>query len=423
MTSIETNPCTREIQVEIPAEVVANETETIVQKYQKHARIPGFRRGKVPATIIRQRFAEDLRSEVVETLFPRYFRQETEKQGLMPVSPPRFTDMQIQEGQPLRFKATFEVLPEIEVSGYKEVQAEKKDTSVSEEEVAKALESIREQHASYNPVEEDRPLADGDFAQASFNGRAKDDADAKPVNVEEVLVEIGGSNTVHEFSDNLRGLKVGEQKSFEVTYSADHGEQRLAGKTLTYEVTVKGIKQKQMPELNDEFAKQVGDFETLDTLTEFIRKSIAEDKQHHADNEAKDKILEELVAKHDFPVPEALVEHQIDLRLERGLRALAHQGMRTEDLKKLDMGRLRAAQRDNALKEVRATLLLDRIAKLENIEVSEEEVTKELEALAKQSKQGLEDLRARLTQEMALDKIRDRIREAKTLDFLYRQSA
>ncbi|HEX8990569.1 MAG TPA: hypothetical protein VF784_02730, partial [Anaerolineales bacterium] len=173
----------------------------------------------------------------------------------------------------------------------------------------------------------------------------------------------------------------------------------------------------------DDFAKQVGDFESLEALKTFLRESIAHDKQHHAENEAKDKLLEELVAKHDFPVPEALVEHQIDLRLDRGLRALAAQGMRTEDLKKLDMGRLRAAQRDNALKEVRATLLLDRIAKLENIEVSEEEVTKELEVLAKQSNQGLDDLRARLTRDLSLDKIRDRIRESKTLDFLYRQSA
>jgi trigger factor len=423
LTSIETNPCTREIQVEVPADVVATETQDLIQKYQKLARIPGFRRGKVPATVIRQRFAEDIRNEVAENLIPRYFRQETEKLGLAPVSQPRVTDLHLHDGEPLRFKATFEVMPEIEVTGYKELQPERKDTSVSDDDVQKALDTLRDQQASYNAVEEERSLGDGDYAQASFNGRSKDQPDAEPVKVDEVLVEIGGPNTVREFSDNLRGMKPGEEKTFEVIYAADFRDSRLAGKTMTYEVKVNGIKQKQVPELNDEFAKQVGEFETLDALKQRIRESLEHERQHNAEHEAKDKIVEELLAKNDFPVPEALVEHQIDLRLERGLRALAQQGMRLEDLKKLDTGRLRAAQREQALKEVRATLLLERIAEMEKIEVTDEEVDKEIEALAKQSNQTVDDIKSRLTRDGALDRIRNRIREEKTLDFLYRKSA
>ena len=423
MTATESNPCTRQIQIEIPADVVSQEKESIIQRYQKQARLPGFRKGKVPATVIRQRFAEELNSDVIEALIPRYLERETEKQGLTPVSQPRVSDLHLHEGEPLRFKATFEVLPEIEVSGYEELRPEKKDTSVSDEEVERALGSIREQQASYNAVEEDRPLQDGDFAQASFDGRAKDDPEASPVHVDEVLVEIGGSNTVREFSDNLRGMKTGESKTFEVAYPQDFSDERLAGKTMMYDVAIKGIKQKQVPELTDDFAKSVGDFETLDALKQRVRESLQHEKEHAAEHEAKDKIVDELLAKNDFPVPDALVERAIDSRLERGVRALAAQGMSAEALKKLDFGRLRAGQREQALREVKASLLLEKIADKEKIEVSEEDVEREVQSLASQTKQSPESVRARLTRDGVLDRIRNRIRSEKTLDFLYRRSA
>src|SRR6185437_11119867 len=192
------------------------------------ARLPGFRRGHVPSTLIRQRFAEDIKTDIVENLVPRYFREQAEKQGLHPVSQPRITDLQIQEGEPLRFKASFEILPEVEVSGYKELRVDKADTGVSGQEVEDALKNLREQHASYTPVE-GRTLADGDFAQVSFNGVPKEPG-SKPVNVDEVLVEIGGANTMAEFTENLRGLSAGEERTFDVTYPQDFSEERLGGK-------------------------------------------------------------------------------------------------------------------------------------------------------------------------------------------------
>jgi trigger factor len=414
--------CTREIQVEVPADVVASQTESILQKYQKLARLPGFRRGKVPVSVIRQRFAEDVKSEVVESLVPKYFQQESEKQGLTPVSQPQVSDLHLKEGEPLRFKATFEVMPEIEVSGYRELRPEVKDVSVGDEEVEKALEELREQHASYNAVEDNRPLADGDFAQVAFTGTPKEEG-GKPVNVDEVLVEIGGPNTVKEFSENLRGARPGEVRTFDVTYAPDFAEPRLAGKTLTYAVTVKAVKTKHLPELNDDFAKELGDFADVQALRQKVRESLERDKQHAAEHEAKDKIVEELVQRHDFPVPEALVERQIDLRLERGMRALAAQGMRAEDLKKMDLTRLRVGQREQAVKEVKLSLILDRIAEAEHIEATEEEINKEVEALAGQAKQPVEEVRARLTRDGVLDRIRRRIRSEKTLDYLYRQPA
>jgi trigger factor len=434
LSSTETkDSCLREVQVEVPADVVTTQTETVVRKYTKLARVPGFRKGKVPASVVRQRFAEELKSEVAEALVPQYFREETEKQGLKPISQPRVTDLHIHEGEPLRFKATFEVLPEIEMSGYKDVEVEHKDTSVSDQEVEDALKNIQEQHAAYNAVAEERPVAEGDFAQVSFEGVPKADPPtegaeaaqqpAKPVKVDEVLVEIGGTNTVKEFTENLRGANVGDTRTFEVAYPQDFNDQRLAGTTMTYTVTIKGIKRKQVPELNDEFAKQVGEFETLDALKQRIREGIKGEKEHQSEHEAKDKIVDELLKLTDFPVPESLVEHQIDLRLERGLRALAAQGMRAEDLRKMDWSRLRAGQHDQAVREVKAALILDKIADLENIEVTDEEVDKEVNALAAQSRQPVEEVRARLTQDGAINRIRDRIRNEKALEFLYRRPA
>lgn len=422
MSTTETqDSCKREIAVEVPADAVARETEAAVQRLQKLARVPGFRRGKVPASVIKSRFADDLKSEVVEALVPKFFREAVEKQGLVPVSQPRITDLEMQEGQPLRFKASFEVLPPIEVSSYQDLHVEKREITVTDEEVEQALARLREQQASFTAVE-DRALEDGDYAQVSFRSIPKEGGGAG-ANVDDVLVEVGGTNTVAEFTENLRGARAGDERTFDVSYPKEFSDERLAGKTLTYTVTVKAIKQKHLPASDDAFAKEVGEFENLAALKQRIREGLEAEKSHAAEHEAKDKLVDQLVQRHDFPVPEALIEHQIDVRLERGLRALAAQGMRPEDMKKMDFPRLRAGQREAALKEVKASLLLDKIAEVEKIEVGEEEIAREIEGLAAQTKQTPESIRARLTRDGALDRIRDRIRNEKTLDFLYRRPA
>ncbi|MGA7398939.1 MAG: trigger factor [Candidatus Sulfotelmatobacter sp.] len=417
----------REISVEIPAAEVARETESQIQRYQKSARLPGFRAGHVPASIIRQRFADGLKNDVIEALVPKYFRREAEKQGLIPVSQPRVTDLHMHDGEPLRFKASFEVLPEIQVEGYKDLRADKPEINVSDEEVEQALNSVREQHATYTTVE-GRALAEGDFAQASMDGKPKNATDAEaasanPVHMDDVLIEIGGKNTVPEFSQNLTGASAGEERTFDVSYAEDISDKRLAGKTFVYTVKVNGIKHKSLPELNDDFAKELGEFSSLDEVRKQIRENMEAEKRHTAEHAAKDKLVADLVKRNDFEVPESLVDRQIDLRLERGLRALAAQGMKMEDLKKMDLPRLRAGQRDQAIHDVKSSLLLERIAELEKIEVSDEEVNREIDALAKQSKQTSEAVRVRLTEDGGLDRIQMRIRSEKTLDFLYHQSA
>ena len=430
----------REIAVEIPVEDVNRQTDALIQKYQKVARIPGFRRGHVPASIIRQRFSEEIKPDMVEALVPRFFRQEAERLSLHPVSQPRVTDLYLHEGEPLRFKAAFEVLPEIQLEGYKELRADKPEIAVSEADVEQALADLRERHANFNPVE-GRALADGDFAQVSLDGNPKAEAksadpkpgeqksgegksaEGQPVHMDEVLVEIAGKNTMPEFTEHLRGSIAGDERTFAVNYPEDTQDKRLAGKTFSYTVKVQSIKQKSLPELNDEFAKQLGEFQTIDDVRKTVREQMESERKHEAEHAAKDKLVAELIQRNDFEVPDSLIEQQIDIRLERGLRALAAQGLTAEQMKKMDLQRLRAGQREQAVHDVKAALLLEKVAAEENIQVGDEEFDHELEALAKQSKQTSEAVRARLTQDGGLDRIRTRIRNEKTLDFLYHQSA
>jgi trigger factor len=425
----------REIAVEIPVEDVNRQTDTLIQKYQKVARIPGFRRGHVPASIIRQRFSEEIKTDMVEALVPRFFRREAERLSLHPVSQPRVTDLHLHEGEPLRFKAAFEVLPEIKLEGYKELRADKPEIAVSEADVEQALADLRERHASFNPVE-GRALADGDFAQVSLDGNPKaeqksgegkseqgESGEGQPVHMDEVLVEIAGKNTMPEFTEHLRGSIAGDERTFDVNYPDDTQDKRLAGKAFSYAVKVQSIKQKSLPELNDEFAKQLGEFQTMDDVRKTIREQMESERKHEAEHAAKDKLVRELIQRNDFEVPDSLIEQQIDIRLERGLRALAAQGLTAEQMKKMDLQRLRAGQREQAIHDVKAALLLERVAEEENIQVGDEEFDRELEALAKQSKQTSEAVRARLTRDGGLDRIRTRIRNEKTLDFLYHQSA
>ena len=427
MSTVETkNDCKREIEVLVPAAEVARQTDAVIAKFQKLARIPGFRKGHVPATVIRQRFAEDIKSEVVEALIPQHFRKETDRQGLYPVSQPQVTDLHIHDGEPLRFKASFEVMPEIPVDGYKELRAEHPEIVVTDEEVTQAIQDLREQHASYSPIE-GRSIADGDFAQVALEGKSKDaakDAEGGPVKMDEILVEIGGKNTVAEFSENLRGTNAGDERTFDVKYPDDYSDKRLAGTTFSYSVKVQAIKQKTLPELTDDFAKELGnDFQTFDQVQKRIREQMETERRHASEREGKEKLMAELVKRNEFKVPEALVERQVDLRLERGLRALAAQGMKPEDMKGMDFPRLRAGQREGAEQEVKSSLLLERIAELEKLDVTDEEMNREIESIAGQAKQTTEAVRARLTEDGALDRIRHRIRNEKALDFLYRQSA
>jgi trigger factor len=412
------NPeCTREVEVEVPADEVTKAFRSVVKRYQKQARIPGFRAGKVPESLIRSRFAEGIRQEVVESVVSGHFRAAIEKQNVVPVSQPQVTDLHLEEGQPLRFRAAFEIQPEFSIDGYQDVKVEKPSSELTDAEFDTELERLRDSRSTMEPVAEDRAIVEGDWAQIGFRGEVKaenPETEAKPIESEDSMVEVGGQNTLPAFSEALRGAKPGQELKFEVSYPADFGEKRLAGQTVAYDVEVKSIKKKVQQELTDEFAKELGDYQGIDDFKQQMREHMANDKKRRVEAETRDKLLEALIARYQFPVPESLVQSQVDARLDRGLRALASQGMRAEDMRKLDFGRLREAQRDSALSEVKGLTLLDRIADVENVRVSDDELERELQIISLQTREPLDGLRERLTREGNLARIRAQLRREKT---------
>ena len=422
----------REITVHADADAVSKAFRTVVKKYQKLARIPGFRVGKVPETVIKSRFGKEVRQEVLEGLVSERFRHAIEEQKLQPVSQPQLTNLMLVDGQPLEFTAAFEVKPEIDVTGYDQVHVARPDTAVSEAEYQAELARVLDQHGTVETVEEDRPLVDGDWAEIEFKGEIQELAQVvgeentskpEPITGEDVLIEVGGSNTLQAFTDALRGSTVGQEMSFEVTYPADFGEAKLAGQTVKYDVTVKAIKKKTYPEKNEEFAKQLGDYESWEDFEAKLRQMAEGRKKDALESRAKDAMLGEMIARFQFPVPETFVQQQIDARLDRGLRALAQQGMTADDMRKLDFQRLREAQREQAVSEVKASLILDRIAEAEGVQVSDDEMERELLLASLQAREPLETLRARMAQDGTIDRMREQMRREKTGTVLYERLA
>jgi trigger factor len=427
---------TREVEVEVPADEVSKTYKTIIKRYQKLARIPGFRAGKVPETLVRSKFAKELRQEVLEALVSDRFRAAITERKLQPVSEPQLLDLQLNDGEPLRFKAAFEVLPEIDVTGYDTVQVEKPNVELTQDDFDSELGRMMDSQATVEPVEEERPLVDGDWAEIQFRGEIKPLAQtvteegvtatepaAEPVTGEDVLIEIGGKNTLPAFNDALRGTKTGQELAFEVDYPADFGDRRLAGQTVSYDVTVKAIKKKTYPERDGELAKQLGGVETWEEFETQLRERLARRKKDALESGAKNKMLDELIGRYNFPVPESFVQQRVDARLERGLRALAQQGMKAEDMRKLDFGRLRAAQRDEAEREVRASLVVDRIADAEKVEVSDAEVDNEVLMLSLQTREPYDALRDRLTKDGGINRLREELRREKASSVLYEKLA
>jgi len=425
----------REVEVEVPADEVSKTYKTVIKRYQKLARIPGFRAGKVPESLVRSKFAKELRQEVLEALVSDRFRRTINERNLRPVSEPQLLDLQLHDGEPLRFKAAFEVLPEFDISGYDTVRVEKPKTELTNEEFEAELGRVMESHATVEPVEEDRALTEGDWAEIQFRGEIRPLAQTvteegvtatsptEPVTGEDVLIEIGGKNTLPAFNDALRGARVGQELTFEVDYPADFGEPKLAGQTVAYDVAVKAIKRKNFPERDAELARQLGGNESWEEFETQFRERTSRRKREALESVAKNKMLDELIGRYQFPVPESFVQQRIDARLERGLRALAQQGMKAEDMRKLDFGRLRAAQRDEAEREVRASLVVDRIAHAENVMVSDEDIDREVMMLSIQTREPYEALRERLLQDGGFGRLREELRREKTSDVLYEKLA
>jgi len=382
------------------------------------AKLPGFRPGKAPTSLIRKQFAGDIRQQVLESLIPKALQKQFEAENLNVVGTPDISDVHFHEGEPLRFKAEFEVVPAIELGEYRGVEVAYHDPEVTDDDVAKRIEELREQKADYLNVDP-RPLADGDFAVVALESVSG--VVGEPVKQEEMVLEIGGADTFEAFTENLRGLSPGDEKEFEVVYPENYGAARLAGKAVKFHATVRGVRKKELPEVNDEFAQDLGDYRNLEELRDAVRKNILAQRQFEAQQAAKDKIVDALVDQHDFPVPELFVDRQIRTRVEQSLRAMNADGLDLKSLK-LDWAKVKETQRDKAVREVKASLLLQRIAEREAIHATRDEVDKEVERLARMQREPVAALRIKFEKDGTLGRIAHHIQTEKTLTVLFEQA-
>jgi len=410
--------CRRELDLEIPAETVQKAVARVAREFARVARVPGFRPGKAPEALIRRKFAADIQSEVLQSLVPEQIERAVTENKMVPVTRPEIDKVDFTESGPVKFRATFEVLPEFDLGQYKDLEVEIDDLQIGDADVDKAIEELRDRAATFVPVE-GRSIADGDYAQLKLKGVPA--GGGETLEAESVLCHVGGEETMDAFNQNLRGANAGDHKNFDVTYPSDYPDPKLQGKTYSYAVEVLGIKEKKRPELTDEFAKDVGEGQTVEELRTKVRENLDAARAHRQNDQTREKLLAQLVQGHDFPVPQALVEHQMDSRLERTVRSLAAQGVDPRAVN-VDWVALRSRQKDRSIEDVKAELLLDRVATAENIDVTDEDVENEIATIAQRSGESATAVRANLTRQGALDRMKSKLRSEKTLDWLCRNS-
>jgi len=415
---VEVATCKKELVIEIPVDVVRREADTVAAQYVKVARIPGFRPGHAPKSLVESRYRDDIRSEVVQTLLPRFFENYVKDLKWSVVGRPRFEDLKFELDQPLTCKATFEVFPEFELKEYKGLEVEEETPAVHEADVEKALDDLRQAAATFEVVT-DRPAQDDDYVTVSYRGQDAKTPESRSIEAREAVVHLGAAETVAAFSENLRGVKAGEVREFQATYPEDYPQKSLAGKTLSYRVETQSIKRKVVPAADDDLAKSVSEFATIAELRAKLRQDLAERTKRRAEAATKQKLAEALLSTYDFPVPEALVKAQLNRKVERLVTQMLAQGIDPRQAE-LDWRKLQEESRPDAEKEVRASLILSKVAEVEQVVVSEEEVDEVIRALAQERREAPAALKTRLTRDGELDRIKSTCRTQKALGIIYR---
>jgi trigger factor len=408
--------CKKNLEIEIPQDVVDHEITHIAQEFARRARVPGFRPGKAPLGVVKTRFRDEIVSEMMQHLMPKYFGDAIDERKLDIVKAPQFESVDYNSGQPLRFKAVFEVYPQLSITNYEGIPVQEVSSKVEDTEVESSLKKLQEDMAELAPVEEERPVQQGDFAEISYSGTVEG-SEEPPITGEKAVAEIGGRTTMKEFTENLLGTSVNEEKNFTVIYRPDYPEKRLAGKTVAYKVRIEGIKTKEIPEINDEFAQRFGEYKSLDGLKAKIREDLEKHKREHAQEQMREKMLGWLEDNNEFELPESLVERQLQIRVQRLLRDLARQGINPQRLD-VDWSKIREDQTEQALRDVKGSLILDYISEKENITVTDDEIEAEIDKIAVETNRPKEKVREVLSRDSALERLRGQIRNKKTLDLL-----
>jgi trigger factor len=411
---IEESPVRKALTFEVEPERVQQEIDTRARELARKVKLPGFRPGKVPLEVVKRRFHSEILGEVAESIVNKVVFEELDGRGLKPLAPPKVEEVKLDEGQPMSFKAVFETLPLIELPDWRGLRASVKAPSVTEEDVDKEIDRLREEAARYDPVEEARPTQPGDYVLLDLYWRPLDGG--KGGHDENALIEVGNEGNHPDMNKGLEGLTAGETREIDVAWGPDAAP-KIANKTVRYTVTLKGVKKKVVPAADDEFAKDLGEFDDLEALRGKIRQQLQAGEEGRADREAKAALVEALVAKAEFEVPEALVERHMTSRTESLARGLAYQGI---DPRKVGVNwrDYRESTREDSVKAARADILLDEIAKREGIEALESEVDREVARLAERAGKSKDALRAQLLKEGDLRTLASRIREEKTLDLI-----
>ncbi|WP_080507588.1 trigger factor [Bryobacter aggregatus] len=407
--------CRHELELTVPVEEIAKATETVLAKIQKKAQLKGFRPGKAPMSVIRSQFQNEIQQDVIEEVIPKALSDRFAAEKLAVVGQPSITELKFEPNEPMVFKAQFDVHPEFDLKEYKGLEVEYEDPQVTEEEIAERLEQIRDSKADYVNIDP-RPAQLDDYVVVGIE--SGDGLEGEPMRNPEMTLQLGNPDTIPAFTEGIVGMSPGESKDIQVSYGEDYGQERLAGKTVTFEVELKFIRRKDVPALDDEFAQSMGDFRTFDEFKEQVKASIFTERQFRAQDDAKNKLIEKLADSHEFAVPETYVDRQLQIQLESYARSLQMQGIDPRQLN-LDINKFKESQKDRAIRDVKATLLLDKISEVENVTVAQDDVDREVQRAARQQREPVAAVRAKLEKDGGLDRIANRIRTEKTIALLF----
>jgi trigger factor len=403
----------KSLSFEIEPEVVEKEIEERARHYARRAKLPGFRPGKIPPDVIKRRFRQQVLEDVTEKIVNKVVLEELEGRGLKPLAVPKVTELKIEENQPLTFKAVFETLPLIELPDYRGLPAKSREAEVKDEEVEREIERLRDEAARYDPVE-GRPAARGDFVLLDVAWKPEG---GRPGRDDNAFVEVGSADNHDGLNAALEGMPPGEKKEVRLTYPPDHPSSGLAGKTVDYAITMKAVKSKVVPAADDELAKDLGEFGSLQELREDVRRRLLAAAERRIDREVKNALVQELVQRASFEVPEALVERHMNARTEGAARGLLFQGVDPTKAG-VDWKGYRESQREESVRAAKADILLDEIARREGIEALDSEVDAEIARYAERVKKSKESVRKQMEKEGDLAAVRARIREEKVLDLM-----
>lgn len=412
---VDVNETRRDLTIEVPSTVVDEAIGHAAAKLGKQARIPGFRPGKVPVTVIRQRFKPQIMQDVAEHLVSKAVGEALVEKGVEPIGTPDIKDLVLEEGKPLTFKASFDVVPGFDPGDLTTIEATEPSRAIEEDAVNQSLERLRDRNARYEAVE-------GGVVEAGHTvvmglERQGTDKDGKAGDVdkhEQVNIELGAPSNPPGFDQEIIGMTPGASKSFTVTYPDDYTIPELAGGKVNYTVNLKEIKKRVVPALDDELAKDLGDFESLDALRARIREDLEHEAMHAAERAVRQEVLKQLATRVPFAVPESLVEREIERRLEDFARRLMDQRIDPRQAN-IDWNAFRDGQRAPATEAVASALVLDEIAKREQIAVTDEDLDAELQRYSQQTGHSVASIRARLEKDGELGRLAAGLRREKAV--------